>query len=106
MVSAAVAIIRRPGLGFPGKCDLGDVRMSGHLLADPGAGSRNDVEHSRREAGFESQFSETDGAERCKTRGLEDDRISTGERGPDFPGRDYHRKVPRNDQPDHAEWLT
>src|SRR6185503_20492797 len=46
------------GLGFPGKRYFGDVRMTGHLLADAGPGPRNDIQHSRREAGFESQFSE------------------------------------------------
>ena len=80
--------------------------MSGHLLADPGARSRNDVEHTGWKAGLESQFSEADGAERGETRGLEHHGVSGGERGTQLPGRDHHREVPRNDQPDHAEWLA
>src|SRR5262245_37915029 len=79
--------------------------MTGHLLTDPRSRSRYDVKYSWWETCLESKFAKADGAKRREAGGLEDNSISAGERRPEFPGGDYHREVPRDNQPDHAERL-
>ena len=75
-------------------------------LADRVARAGDDVEDAVRDAGLGAQLRDPEQAERGGRRGLDDDRVAGGERGPQLPGRHLGRVVPRDHGRDHADRLA
>ena len=95
-----------PDLRRPGECDLRDVGMLDQALPHDRALADEDVHDAVRNPGLEAQLAEPQRGERRQLGRLEDDRVATGERRPELPAGDVRREVPRDDEPDDAEWLT
>ncbi len=66
----------------------------------------DDVEHARRQAGFDQQFGEAHRHRRIALRRLQDEGVAAGDRRREFPHRDHRREVERRDAGDDAERLA
>ena len=76
--------------------------MRDDRVADLAAGTEDDIEDARWQAGFLENLDEAVGKQRRVGGGLEDDGIPADERGHDLPGGDRHWEVPRRDQANDA----
>ena len=75
-------------------------------LPDNGSTSRQHREHALGESRLQRQLTEPNRCQRGEFGRLQDDRVARRERGREAPARDGHRKVPRHDDADNAEWLA
>ena len=78
------------------------VGIRGYLWS-PGAITLDEVEHTRRHAGFVQHFGEDDGIQRSNLGRLEDHRAARRERWSDFRGDLIERPVPRSDERTDAD---
>ena len=86
------------GHGAAGEADLVDTGMGHEGVADVGAAG-DDVDHSRRDAGFEAEPTEGDRRERRQLRGLDHDAAAGGQRGSAGHAAEAERPVPGDDDP-------
>ena len=91
-----LALDRLPHLGRARERDLVDVRMLDELGARA-AVARDDVDDAGRQLGLAEHVGEEQRGERRRLRGLEDDRVSGGQRRRDLPREHQQREVPRDD---------
>jgi hypothetical protein len=77
-----------------------------HRSADEGSVSGDDIEDPGGEACFPGVLGELEHRERGVGGGLENDRVSAGQRGSDLPDGEHQRKVPGGDRADHAHRLA
>jgi hypothetical protein len=102
-VAAAGVVEHAPaGARAAGEADRVDVHVQGQRFAGFVAVAGHDVEHTRRQAGFERQFGQAQRGERALFAGLEHHRVARGQRRPQLPGGHDHRVVPGHDDTDHA----
>src|SRR4051812_41492050 len=92
-------------LGRAGEDDLRDVRRVDEPLPDDAALARQHLEHVRWQPRVERELREPERRHRGQLGGLEDDGVPRRQRGRQAPTGDGHRKVPRHDHADDAEWL-
>ena len=76
--------------------DLVDVGVLDQLGACASV-ARDDVDDAGRQLGLAEHIGEEQGRERRRLGGLEDDRVSGGQRGRDLPREHEQREVPRDD---------
>ena len=86
--------------------DLVDVGMVDERGASDAAQAIDDVDDTRREAGFLDEVGEVEDAEGGLFGGLQDDGVSAGERGAQLPGGHGQREVPGDDLADDADGLA
>ena len=97
---------RAPDLGRAGEADLRHVRVLDQAAADDGALADEDVDDALRDPGLEHELGQPQRRQRRQLGRLQDDRVAARERGPELPGGDVEREVPRHDQADDAERLA
>src|SRR5580692_3627598 len=66
----------------------------------------DDIEHARRQPGFQKQFGDAHRHRRIALRRLENEAIAAGDRRGAFPQRDHGRKIERRNAGDDAERLA
>ena len=66
----------------------------------------HNVQYAGRKARFDTQVTQQGCGARGNFRGLGDDRIASGQRRRNLPGKQVQRQVPRADAADHAQTLT
>ena len=85
---------------------LVDVGMIDQGVADHAAGTGDDIEHARRQAGFERQLADPQCRERRQLGRLHHDGAAAGQRRRKFPHPDHQREIPGHDDGDHADRLA
>ena len=85
-----------PDFGGPGEGDFIDPGVV-HEGCSGGAGPGQDIHHPVRQTGFLTYLCKVQGGQRRGFGGLEDHRISAGERGGNFPRQHQQGEIPRDD---------
>ena len=67
------------------------------------AGARHEIHHARRQAGVLENLREFQRGDRGRFGGLEDDGVTHGERGREFPRAHEQREIPRDHLPNDAQ---
>ncbi|MNM70584.1 hypothetical protein D3C81_822170 [compost metagenome] len=95
----------RADRGGAGEGDLGDALAGGQRFAGLAAIALDHVEHALGQQ-VADQFEQYGNAQRGLFGGLEHHAVAGGQRWREFPGGHQQREVPRDDLPDHAQWLV
>ena len=85
---------------------LVDVGMIDQGVADHAAGTGDDIEDARRQAGFERQLADPQCGERGQLGRLHHDGAAAGQRRRELPHPDHQREIPGHDDGDHADRLA
>ena len=92
--------------GRAGERHLVDIGMIDQRVADDAAGAGDDVEHARRQAGFQRQFADPQRRQRGQFGRLHHDGAAAGQRRRQLPHPDHQREIPRHDHGDDADRLA
>jgi hypothetical protein len=92
--------------GRSGERDLVDERVLRELLARAPAGTGDEVDDTRRDAGFFARLDELDCRERREARRLQHRAVAGCNRGSNLPAGHEEREVPRHDARAHAVGLA
>src|SRR5262249_31968703 len=80
--------------------------MLGEVLTGDCSITGNDIDNARRKADLPHQLCNLERTQRSEFSRFQNDTIARRQRGTHLPAREHDRKIPRDDLPDHSEWLS
>src|SRR5579864_7644452 len=93
------------GIDVTGECDFINIRMDHDGVTGGLTETIDQVDHPRRETGFDSQLADAESRERRLLGRLHDDRAACRQGGTPLPRQHEQGKVPRDNLPDDADRL-